>query len=165
VEHRDAGEHLLGLRYYEEFKKRGNVEGSTELYTCAIHMCATEGVCAPCPHQQRIRCHARHPPSTLRPPSRCTERATCAGDWDDAYQTYREMRAANVEPDAMVFAVLMDVAARSGRPEKAFELLKEMQHDVGMKPTSEVYRCAELPGVVSPNQPLHARGVSRVAPP
>lgn len=99
----DAGEHLLGLRYYEEFKKRGNVEGSTELYTCAIHMCATEG------------------------------------DWDDAYQTYREMRAANVEPDAMVFAVLMDVAARSGRPEKAFELLKEMQHDVGMKPTSEVY--------------------------
>ena len=80
--------------------------GSTELYTCAIHMCATEG------------------------------------DWDDAYQTYCEMREAKVEPDAMVFAVLMDVAARSGRAEKAFELLTEMTHDAGVLPTSEVYRCA-----------------------
>jgi pentatricopeptide repeat protein len=42
----------------------------------------------------------------------------------------------------MVFAVLMDVAARSGRAEKAFELLTEMTHDAGVLPTSEVYRCA-----------------------
>merc|ERR1719409_857780 len=83
----DVGEHLLGLRYYAEFKGRAPERGTKELYTCAIHMCSKEG------------------------------------DYDFAYATYQDMLEARVKPDGLVYAALMDVAARSAAgAEKAFEL-------------------------------------------
>ena len=61
------------------------------------------------------------------------------GDWERARETYEEMLATGVQPDAMVFAVLMDVAARAGQVDKSFELLHSMVHHSGIAPTAEVY--------------------------
>lgn len=81
------------------------------------------------------------------------------GDLDRAMALYRDSLEHGLKPDGVLYAILMDVAAKAGNPDFAFGLQEEMQR-AGVAPTAAV--CATLVGICArEGAPQRAKSVFR----
>lgn len=81
------------------------------------------------------------------------------GDLARAMVIYRDSLTRGLSPDGVLFAILMDVAAKAGDVDFAFGLQEEMQR-VGVAPNAAV--CATLVGICAKEgAPLRAKSVFR----
>jgi len=133
----DVGEHQLGLRYYQEFKTRGDVAGTKELYTCAMHMCASEGDLEDALRTFRDMREAGVEPDALAY-AVLMDVAARGGRVESAFALLAEMQEEGVAPTAQVYGTLVAVCARSGLPERAWEIYERMAQR-GVAPNEEVF--------------------------
>jgi pentatricopeptide repeat protein len=116
----NAGEPERGLALYERMAGE-KVRRTKEVYAAAIHACAG---------------------------SRRAASGGRAADLRRALRVWDDMRrsADRTTPDAMLYATLMDVAARAGERGVAAEVMDEMERD-GVAPTTEVF--ATMAGIAA----------------
>lgn len=88
-------------------------------------------------HPQRERPVERTPTVYTAALHACAMQKPTA-DLAKALEIWRDVREARIQPDAMLYATLMDVAGRAGESEVADRVMFEMERD-GVTPTPEVF--------------------------
>jgi len=143
----DMGKHALGLQYYEEFRLQGQMQGTKELYTCAIHLHKFEGG-----WEAAWRVFEEQAQAGVETDAQgyaaLMDVAARGGDVEQAFSLLAELERREQQPGSrhmlqgpsacQLYATLLGVCARVGLPERAAELYTSMKAR-GVRPSEDVF--------------------------